>query len=114
MMDDLLFLFSGELFEMCAEGTTGQAKTLIEKRKAKRPLAVAYWNRCMEDALATEDGQIRGISGSAGQARGKVCVVKSPAEFGKLGKGDILVCTYTDPEWTPLFYLARLFDTKQW
>ena len=24
----------------------------------------------------------------------------------KLDKGDILVCTYTDPEWTPLFALA--------
>ncbi len=104
--DDLQFLFAGELYEMCESGKTEQARDLIEKRKAKRPLAVAYWNKCMEDALAAEDNRITGIGGSVGQGRGRVCIVKSPGEFGKLSKGDILVCTYTDPEWTPLFTLA--------
>ena len=46
------------------------------------------------------------MSGSAGQATGKVRVVRGPAEFDKLQQGEILVCTYTDPEWTPLFTLA--------
>lgn len=104
--DDLQYLFAEELYEMCENGKTEQAMALIKRRKAKRPLAVAYWNKCMEDALATEDNQITGIGGSVGQSRGKVCIVKSPAEFGKLSQGDILVCTYTDPEWTPLFTLA--------
>lgn len=46
------------------------------------------------------------VSGSAGKAEGRVCVVRSPEEFSKLQKGDVLVCPYTDPEWTPLFALA--------
>ena len=43
---------------------------------------------------------------SAEVPEGKVCVVLSPGDFAKLQKGDILVCRYTDPEWTPLFALA--------
>lgn len=27
-------------------------------------------------------------------------------DFGKLNKGDILICSCTSPEWTPLFSLA--------
>ncbi|MCR5596208.1 MAG: phosphoenolpyruvate synthase [Lachnospiraceae bacterium] len=104
--EDLLYLFSDELYEMCDSGDTSSALKIIEKRKEKRPLAKAYWNKCMEDALATNDGQIKGIGGAIGQSSGPVCLITSPAEFGKLSKGDILVCTYTDPEWTPLFTLA--------
>ena len=60
----------------------------------------------MRDALAGDDDSVKGIGASEGQVNGKVCVVHSPAEFHKLEQGDILVCPYTDPEWTPLFALA--------
>nr|MCR4930109.1 phosphoenolpyruvate synthase [Lachnospiraceae bacterium] len=103
---DLLFLFENELYEVCKNGELGSYFQVIERRKNKRAFAEAYWNKCMEDALATEDGSITGIGASVGQAKGKVCIVKSPEEFGKLSQGDILVCTYTDSEWTPLFTLA--------
>ena len=49
---------------------------------------------------------LKGVSGSAGIAAGKVCIINSPKEFYKMQKGDILVCHLTDPEWTPLFKLA--------
>ncbi|MCR5848613.1 MAG: phosphoenolpyruvate synthase [Lachnospiraceae bacterium] len=104
--NDLLFLFDKELYEVCQNGELGNYSEIIERRKNKRAFAEAYWNKCMEDALATEDGSINGIGASVGQASGKVCIIKSPEEFGKLSQGDILVCTYTDPEWTPLFTLA--------
>lgn len=103
---DLLYLFENELYEVCKKGELGNYTEKVERRKNKRALAEAYWNKCMEDALATEDGSITGIGASVGQAKGKVCIIKSPEEFGKLSQGDILVCTYTDPEWTPLFTLA--------
>lgn len=105
--DNLLYLFAGELFEACRKGQLDDGmQTLIAKRKAKRALAEAYWNKCMEESLATGNSGIIGVSGSSGMATGKVCIVKSPAEFDKLQPGEILVCTYTDPEWTPLFMLA--------
>ena len=49
---------------------------------------------------------LKGVSGSTGSAVGKVCIIRSPKEFYKMQKGDILVCHFTDPEWTPLFKLA--------
>jgi phosphohistidine swiveling domain-containing protein len=105
--NDLLYLFAGELFEACNKGRLDDgARALIAKRKAKRPLAEAYWNKCIEESLATGNSDIIGVSGSGGTATGKVCIIKSPAEFDKLQPGEILVCTYTDPEWTPLFTLA--------
>jgi pyruvate,water dikinase len=33
-------------------------------------------------------------------------VIRSPEEFGKLEKGDILVAPLTNPIWTPLFAIA--------
>ena len=59
------------------------------------------WEACKGDGES-----LKGVSGSAGTVEGKVCVITSPAEFYKLKKGDILVCHYTDPEWTPLFAIA--------
>ncbi|TDD41223.1 pyruvate, phosphate dikinase, partial [Kribbella antibiotica] len=29
--------------------------------------------------------------------------IHSPAEFPRIQPGDILICRYTDPAWTPLF-----------
>ena len=104
--EDLLYLFAGELFEACREGDLEAKRDLIESRKAKRGFAEAYWDKCMKDALAGDDDSVKGVGASTGQAKGRVCIVRSPEEFYKLEKGDILVCTYTDPEWTPLFALA--------
>jgi pyruvate,water dikinase len=49
---------------------------------------------------------LKGLSGSSGFAMGTVRVISGPDEFGKLKSGDVLVCPYTDPAWTPLFTLA--------
>ncbi len=104
--EDLLYLFADELYEVCGKGSLGEKRELVERRKNKRDFAVAYWDKCMKDALSDGSEEIRGIGASAGQVKGRVCIVHSPAEFCKLEKGDILVCPYTDPEWTPLFALA--------
>ncbi|MCR5747943.1 MAG: phosphoenolpyruvate synthase, partial [Lachnospiraceae bacterium] len=103
---DLMFLFADELFEGCKTGTISEKKDLIKSRRSRRTFAEAYWDKCMKDALAGDDDSIKGIGASNGQVKGKVCIVRSSGEFYKLEKGDILVCTYTDPEWTPLFALA--------
>ena len=104
--DDLLYLFADELYEVCRDGSVGGKREIIERRKSRRDFAVAYWDKCMRDALSDGSDEIRGIGASAGQVKGRVCIVHSPAEFHKLEKDDILVCPYTDPEWTPLFALA--------
>ncbi|MCR5687964.1 MAG: phosphoenolpyruvate synthase [Lachnospiraceae bacterium] len=103
--DSLLYLFADEFYDVCKMGVA-DAGRLIGRRKEARPLAVAYWNRCIDKTLASSGNQISGVGGSAGSAGGRVKIVRSPDEFGRLEPGEVLVCPYTDPEWTPLFTLA--------
>lgn len=105
--EDLLYLFWEELEPAMKRGVLDDKdREKIDKRKKLRPAAEEYWRRQQWEALKGEGDSLKGISGSAGEAMGEVCIVTSPAEFDKLKKGGILVCPYTDPEWTPLFTLA--------
>ncbi|MBQ9328639.1 MAG: phosphoenolpyruvate synthase [Solobacterium sp.] len=105
--EDLLYLFAEELYDLCRNGVMNEHfRQLIERRKEKRPLAESYWNYSIKTILETGSADIVGVSGSGGTATGKACIINGPEEFGKLQKGDILVCPHTDPEWTPLFTLA--------
>jgi pyruvate,water dikinase len=47
--------------------------------------------------------QLRGHAVSPGLARGRVVVLFTPAEFGKIQPGDVLVTRTVDPGWTPIF-----------
>ena len=49
---------------------------------------------------------VAGMPASSGTAAGPVRVLRQPADFGALLPGEILVCPYTNPSWTPLFALA--------
>jgi rifampicin phosphotransferase len=52
------------------------------------------------------DALITGSPASSGSATGPVTVIQEPAEFNRLAPGDVLVCPYTNPAWTPLFHRA--------
>ncbi|MGI5270095.1 PEP/pyruvate-binding domain-containing protein [Nonomuraea sp. CA-218870] len=62
--------------------------------------------RAVFPARETADALVAGTPASAGTATGPVTVVRDPSEFGKLRGGDVLVCPYTNPSWTPLFQRA--------
>lgn len=49
---------------------------------------------------------VSGTAASRGRAEGPVRIIRGPDEFGRLRSGDILVCPYTNPSWTPLFQRA--------
>ena len=49
---------------------------------------------------------LTGTPGSHGTATGPVRVIRGAADFARLRPGDVLVCRYTDPAWTPLLRLA--------
>lgn len=54
-----------------------------------------------------DDGLLAtGIPARSGTVTGTVRVIRGPAEFGQLEPGEILVCPYTNPAWTPLFQTA--------
>ncbi|CAM06482.1 pyruvate,water dikinase [Saccharopolyspora erythraea NRRL 2338] len=52
------------------------------------------------------DALVSGTPASGGTDTGPVRVVRDPSEFGSLAAGDVLVCPYTNPAWTPLFQRA--------
>ncbi|MBM7790029.1 PEP/pyruvate-binding domain-containing protein [Tenggerimyces flavus] len=53
-----------------------------------------------------DDALLTGAPAASGRATGPVRVVLGTSDFATLRKGDILVCPYTNPAWTPLFHLA--------
>lgn len=52
------------------------------------------------------DALVAGNPASPGRATGPVRVVRGPEDFGRLQPGDVLVCPFTNPTWTPLFEVA--------
>lgn len=49
---------------------------------------------------------LRGTAGSSGIATGPARIVRGPADFSRVRPGDVLVCPFTDPAWTPLLRIA--------
>lgn len=107
---ELMYLFYPEMIQLCMSGEVSREQMeMIERRKAKRSIAEKTWEKAQMAVLmeGNHDAEvIKGVCGSFGETIGSVCVVANPGEFYKLKKGDVLVCKYTDPEWTPLFTLA--------
>jgi phosphohistidine swiveling domain-containing protein len=50
--------------------------------------------------------QLKGIGASAGIARGQARVAIGPADFGRIKRGDIIVCPSSNPSWVPVFAIA--------
>jgi phosphoenolpyruvate synthase/pyruvate phosphate dikinase len=50
--------------------------------------------------------ELRGTPTSRGYYKGRARLVRSPSEFLKVQKGDVIVIPYSDVAWTPLFAKA--------
>ncbi|WP_213450852.1 PEP/pyruvate-binding domain-containing protein [Rhizomonospora bruguierae] len=55
---------------------------------------------------------LAGTPGSHGTATGTARIVRGPDDFTRVHPGDILVCPYTDPAWTPLLRVAAGIVTE--
>lgn len=84
-------------------------QTSVRLRSAKRaelagvPLidpARVFPSKDADQALVT------GTPAGAGMATGVARIVRGAEEFDRLGAGEVLVCPYTNPAWTPLFQRA--------
>ncbi|WP_328331359.1 PEP-utilizing enzyme [Kribbella sp. NBC_00382] len=74
----------------------GERVWLLQARPITAPLTVV-------DPVEEEPGVLRGVGGSPGVATGPARVVEGVGDFGRVEKGDVLVCRFTDPAWTALF-----------
>ncbi|MBS4535618.1 hypothetical protein GOQ29_08280 [Clostridium sp. D2Q-14] len=101
---DILFLTLSEVYALPAE--IKDYKNRIAVRKASRPQNERLWNNFSLGGKLDDKNTLTGISGNRGLCRGQVKKILTLQEFDKMLPGDILVCRYTDPSWTPLFVLA--------
>ena len=105
--EEVANLFHKELTEAMERGYLSESDfEKIKRRNQKYPLALKVWEASKSLVFDKAGEVLKGVSGSGGVAIGKACLIKSPKEFYKMKRGDILVCHLTDPEWTPLFKLA--------
>ncbi|MGH3094703.1 MAG: PEP/pyruvate-binding domain-containing protein [Streptosporangiales bacterium] len=84
------------------------AKATVARRKQARAAALDHYTFLPAELMAQEgtDGGVRGTPASRGTAVGPVRVVRDESRFAHLRDGEVLVCPYTNPTWTPLFSLA--------
>lgn len=102
--NDILFLTLAEVYEL--PNNIHKVKETIKLRKENRYQNEKLWNSLTFGAKLDESYTLTGISGNRGITQGRVKKILSIDEFNQMEKGDILVCRYTDPSWTPLFLLA--------
>ncbi|MCZ4517720.1 PEP-utilizing enzyme [Rhodococcus ruber] len=78
-----------------------------------RPITAALPSHHTMTHTTTADGRsdsstiLTGTPGSDGHATGTARIVRGPSDFVRVRRGDILVCPYTDPAWTPLLRAAK-------
>jgi pyruvate,water dikinase len=98
-LDDLLGVLRGTL-----EGS--EATKRAARRRVKQETARTVWRGQKSWPKAISGDALVGVAGSPGSARGPVRKIMKVEDFARLKRGDVLVCPFTDPAWTPLFSLA--------
>ena len=84
-------------------------RSLVRSRAAKRAELTGV--RMVDPARIflpknTGNALVTGTPASAGTATGTARVIHDSTDFHRLDSGDVLVCPYTNPSWTPLFRRA--------
>lgn len=74
---------------------------LLQARPVTAPLPATRRRDSMPD-----DPSLCGTPGAHGITTGNARIVRGPSDFGRVRTGDIVICPYTDPAWTPLFTMA--------
>lgn len=107
---DIIYLFKEEIADLTLHGgDPSQIREQISKRQARAKANERIWKQSiiqLSQKSNPTDKAIIGISGSNGLAQGTARIITRVEDFKKLKQGEILVCQYTDPAWTPLFGLA--------
>ncbi|KOX17011.1 PEP/pyruvate-binding domain-containing protein [Nocardiopsis sp. NRRL B-16309] len=84
-------------------------RSLVRARSAKRAELTGV--RMVDPARVfppknTGNALVTGTPASAGTATGTARIILDSTDFHRLDSGDVLVCPYTNPSWTPLFQRA--------
>lgn len=109
--EDIFFLSKEEIFGMPENGSEVLKEIPVRKKEFKEyedrlPPKFLRGDREFDDTVAIRENTLKvaGTSSSPGIATGFVRVVESIKDLPKIGDGEILVTSNTDPGWTPVFY----------
>lgn len=106
---DVFYFTLDELREVLEGGDAPARATLAERRREQTAYRAVQPPPVLGQPLATEAseaGTLRGTGASPGRYRGVARVIRSLADAGRLGDGEVLVCGVTAPTWTPYFAVA--------
>ncbi len=87
----------------------GTLRTLIRQRAARRAemSGVAMIDpTCVFPPARADDAIVTGTPAGSGTATGVARIIRGVEDFDRLDTGEVLVCPYTNPAWTPLFQRA--------
>ncbi|WP_438008277.1 PEP/pyruvate-binding domain-containing protein [Sorangium sp. So ce321] len=82
-----------------------EIEALLKRRRATYQVVNTRWQKQRMQGGGTGD-ELRGTGASSGVVRARARLVRGEHQFDRLRPGEILVCSYTNPSWTPLFALA--------
>ncbi|HYC88905.1 MAG TPA: PEP/pyruvate-binding domain-containing protein [Thermoanaerobaculia bacterium] len=102
---DEVFLLTQEELGQWLRQPPGDAHALLRRRAATHAMVDARWKARLSEA-AGEGTLLTGSAASAGVVEGAARIVRGEADFGRLRPGEVLVCPFTNPAWTPLFATA--------
>lgn len=126
-LDDLAFLTLAELIQFGFGLSQPHLRGAVAARRAEHEANQKVSPRPWLGAPPEEDGppppaevpaqpegpvrELKGVAASPGVVWGRARVVLSPRETAALRHGEILVCPWTDPDWTPLLGVASAIVT---
>ncbi|MDA2803638.1 PEP/pyruvate-binding domain-containing protein [Nocardiopsis suaedae] len=96
------------------EEQIARLRAAVRRRAAKRasltsvPMLVMPRDEPSRGSSKGADAPVlaSGTPAGGGAVTGPARVIRDPSEFGRMRAGDVLVCPYTNPSWTPLFQRA--------
>jgi pyruvate,water dikinase len=113
--DGVFYLTRDELFQSLQTGLAPlglirqRRQTYRDEERVSLPTVLDAEELANPGAAAPRpagDQDLRGLAISPGQASGTARIVRLPTDEGGFLRGEVLVCTSTDPSWTPLFARA--------
>lgn len=85
---------------------TGGQLWILQARPVTAGLPPAATTRLEPSADDRRRAKLIGTPASRGTASGPARIVHGPGDFRRVQPGDILVCRFTEPAWTPLLRIA--------
>lgn len=71
-----------------------------------RPITAPLPSPCVSDEPTTSEQTFTGTPGSHGSVTATARIVRGLADFPSVRPGEVVICPYTDPAWTPLFTIV--------